>query len=49
MIDGPKDRKLDMTRIKMVSLLISEPGPGIELNVDHLHATLKPSGDPPTP
>ncbi|CAD77631.1 conserved hypothetical protein [Rhodopirellula baltica SH 1] len=49
MIDGPKHRQLDMTRIKMVSLLISEPGPGVELNVDHLHATLKPSGDQPTP
>ncbi|KLU06141.1 hypothetical protein RISK_001992 [Rhodopirellula islandica] len=41
MIDGPQDRELDLSRIKMVSLLIYQPGPGVELDVDHIHATLK--------
>ncbi|MEO9595661.1 antibiotic resistance protein VanZ [Rhodopirellula bahusiensis] len=40
-INGPKDRELDMTRIKMVSVLVHQPGPDVELVVDHVHATLK--------
>lgn len=47
MISGPKDRKLDLTRIKMLSLLISQPGPGVELNVDHVHAKLQRSSAEP--
>ncbi|WP_443217466.1 antibiotic resistance protein VanZ [Rhodopirellula sp. P2] len=41
MIDGPQDRELDLSRIKMVSLLLYQPGPGVEVDVDHIHATLK--------
>ncbi|MCC9655729.1 antibiotic resistance protein VanZ [Rhodopirellula halodulae] len=41
MLNGPNDRQLDLSRIKMVSLLIDRPGPGVEVMVDHIHATLQ--------
>ncbi|MFG0263997.1 MAG: antibiotic resistance protein VanZ [Rhodopirellula sp. JB055] len=46
-LHGPDDRQLDLSRIKMISLLIDRPGPGVEIDVDHIHVTLqRPAAEP---